>query len=314
MTSANNTAPEQKIDADQQKEKEAEKDKEELLMWPPANFKDTFTAPKFYKLILKNHLMNAVCFINSAESYEKANDPAIEPVKNIAVFFSHKFDATPPPPDNPNHGDWMMLPIPDNPGSAKHLLIHQKTVEYIAQTREKFRDCRLIMHPVPHPTQHGVFSVSEIYIMPRGVEGTGAPKTQVCLYCQKPSAKGVCKCESVYFCTTMCRERAVQNRLHTEETCTTLMRKPIMNTMADVRRLFIEYHTAIKENEASASKATKQHEAAKLEEEKRSQKETETELAKQAEKKRLFEEAEALAARRDALSEVKIVEPDVSKK
>ena len=304
MTSENNIAPEPKINKGS--------DAENLLKWPPPDYKDTFSPPRHYKVILTNHLKEAICMLNSAESFEKANDPAVPlPEKEIGVFFSHRLDEKAPKPDNPNHGDWMLFPMPDNPGSSKKLLIHRSTAKFIAETRRLYGDVRLIMHPVPHPTMHGVFAIAEIYILPSGVEGTDFKATQFCFFCKKRGALGTCKCESVNFCSGLCRERAVADRLHTEEQCTVAMRKPILGTLTDVRRFMNDYKLALDENKASAAQLTQQQ-AEKAAKDEKAAKELELTDVQKAEKRaRILAEAkeEEEAKQRAALSEPTIIYP-----
>lgn len=231
----------------------------DLLQWPPANFRDDFTPPKAYVAKLTNHMLGGICTLNNALPSADAPSAPPKPVayhseKDLAVFFCSKRNAAMPTKANVQMGDWFLHKIEENPGVATRMLIHSSTGAIISQIRKDYGNVTMKMHPVPHPQQHGVFSISEIYILHPNYENTlfDEAMKNTCLHCQKKTTCGACRCEKVFFCSQLCRERAMQSQLHTEEECLAGMTNNLIGSMADARRIMNEHADMIEaEKEAT---------------------------------------------------------------
>ena len=260
MSAANNIEADQKIQPLPKTDPTlAEKEKEELmkelnlLEWPPKDFKDEFTRPKFFVCMLRNKLQEGVCVVNSAPTVEDAKNPDKEPVKEIAVFFCHCADVKVPEQANEEETKkFMIYPMPDNRGDCKSALLHAKTKEYIEQVCCRYGNVVLKFHTVPHPTQHGVFTVSELYLVQAGSEAEllNVPASQRCFTCKRASAIGFCKCERRNFCSKVCRGRAVEDGLHTEAECKKLMRTKVFDTRKDILKMLADFQKEAAERDS----------------------------------------------------------------
>jgi hypothetical protein len=231
----------------------------ELLDWPPKNYKDEFTKPAFWKYVAHNHVQEAICLLNSAPTMELAKDPKYQDSKEIAVFFSHRKHEALPEPGKVNMQDWFVFEAKELPGSAKKILMHRTFARLISKSIEVYGKVVLKMHPVPHPTQHSVFTVAEIYVLPAGSEAETimTVKNKTCFTCGTGSALGTCKCEKLNFCTQLCRDRAVQSQKHTEEECTRMMTESVFGTMKDIRVIFNEHKQSLEKNVKQAEATSK---------------------------------------------------------
>ena len=213
------------------------------MKWPPENFKDDFTRPKFFVCMLRNKLQHGVCVLNTAPTVEDAKDPTKEPVKEIAVFFAHCQGVAVPEANSEQTKDYMIYPMPDNRGDSKTALLHKTTKEFIEQVCCRYGNVVIKLHTVPHPSQHGVFTISELYLVQAGSEAAllNIPASQRCLTCKRPSAVGFCKCEKVNFCSKVCRGRAVEEGMHTEAECTRLMRTKVFGSLVEIRKMIDQF-------------------------------------------------------------------------
>lgn len=276
MSSANSNEPDQKISSDafdsgasNEKPKavpptftatsEETKVLNELLNWPPKNYKDEFTKPPFWKFVAHNHVQEAICLLNSAPTMELAKDPKYQDSKEIAVFFSYRKHEALPEPGKVNMQDWFVFEAKELPGSAKKILMHRAFARLVSKTIELHGKVVLKMHPVPHPTQHSVFTVKDIYVLPAGSEAETIQtiKNKFCFMCNAGSALGTCKCEKVNFCSQLCRDRAVQSQRHTEEQCTKLMTESVFGTMKDIRLVYNEFKESLDKNVKQAAASSK---------------------------------------------------------
>ena len=240
MTEENNQVPDQKID---------------MLEWPPKDWRDDFTPPKFFVLRMKNHMQGAICTLNNAlppKTPVAPSAPQMVPyhsAKELAVFFCHRTNLPVPTQSKVVMQDWMRHKISENPGVATDLLIHRSTADLINHLRMQYGNVTMKMHPVPHPSEHGVFSISEIYILHPNYENTlfDDAMQNTCLFCQTKTTCGSCKCEQVFFCSHICRDRAVEQGLHTEEECIAGMTKSLLGSMADARRILNEHTEQMKD-------------------------------------------------------------------
>jgi hypothetical protein len=241
-----------------------EEEQAELLVWPPRNYKDKFTKPKFFVAQLINHLQKGACMLANASSPEEVLAQGEAVKKEPAGFFSYSPKVEMPKPGSPEMKDWMNFPLPDNPGACKTVLLHKQIVEFIELTCQLFGNVAMKFHTVPHPEHHSVYTPSELFLVQAGanVDLLEVPVTQKCLYCKRPRATGVCKCEKVFFCAEMCRSRAIAAGLHTEAECTKAMRDVVLQSWIDARHVQKEFEK-FKKLEAERKKAEEEVAAAK---------------------------------------------------
>lgn len=255
MSAPNNTEGDQKLESKEKTDEELR----ELLVWPPKDYKDDFTPPKLWLKKLTNTLQRAICKLNTAPTLEQASDPKYQESVVPAVFFSARRNEVLPEQGRVNEADYMIFHIPDNRGLAKIALIHQTTAKYISEVREAHGNVILKFHTIPHPTEHSVFTISELYLMPPGSEATllTIALDKKCHYCGTKNAIGTCKCEQVNFCSPMCRQRAVQSGRHSEVECTLLMRKSVMTTAKEARIIIGEYKKIVDADIAAMAEQAK---------------------------------------------------------
>lgn len=242
------------------------------FQWPPPDFVDDFTPPKFYVAKFTNHFGGMICTLNdgtppppqptAAPPAAPAEAPpqrvGYHSEKKLAVFFCHLTTLAVPTQANVVMQDWMLHKIEENRGVATNLLIHRSTAEAIALLRHQRGNVTMKMHAVPHPVEHGVFTISEIYVLHPSYEDTlfdDALQAQ-CHYCQRQAACGACKCERVHFCSYLCRERAVQSGLHTEDECTAALAQRLLASMTDARRILNEHSEQMRAEKRAESMST----------------------------------------------------------
>jgi len=256
MSTENSSAHDQKLEPPPLSQEAKAK---ELLEWPPKAWKDDFKVPPHYLYKMQNQLQGGICRLNTAPSLEKANEPEFEAKQEVAIFFSYRKSEVLPENGKINHEDYMVFPIPENRGLAKVALIHKASANFISETRKQFGNVILKFHCVPHPKEHSVFSIKTIYILPPGSEATTLTiaKDKACFSCGRLNALGTCKCETISFCSQMCRENALRLGQHTEEECTRRMIKVVTSTMKDARLLISDYKRIVDEDVKAAADMSK---------------------------------------------------------
>jgi len=127
-----------------------------------------------------------------------------------AIFFSHERIN---PMEVPVQ-DWVLHDGSSLPyGSATVILLYRRTAELLDGHD-------LAYELMPNPDRQGEISIKKIYLCPVGTLDTldYDRSSHECVTCKR-KASSLCMCQSVAFCSKVCKYEANRRCLHTEDDC-----------------------------------------------------------------------------------------------
>jgi hypothetical protein len=220
--------------------------------WPPPNWVDDFKPPKHAVYKFTNKLWKQVARENATATLEEAlarsklpPSAATASQDMCLLFSSNKEVARTFHPKKVNSADYGMNEIPDNHGICKKMFVHTSDLFLINEIKKHYGSCGLEYHKVPHPVMPLVFCIVEIYVY-SGNEIAGEVRTKTkCLTCGRKNAGLQCSCQSVFFCSLACKERALVEAKHLPSDCELALRKVVGIRAIEAKNRMIGFNELI---------------------------------------------------------------------
>lgn len=161
-----------------------------------------------------------------------------------AILFAH-FECN---PLEVKHEDWVLHDGSSlSQGTANAILLHRETAELM-------NGWDIVYKISPHPRKAGEVAIRAIYLCPVGTMETCAvdDNAPACANCERPSTFA-CKCQSAFFCSTVCRDGAQRTGAHDDDECLREYAARLVERSAHEREKAIQAGTtAAKANAESA--------------------------------------------------------------
>jgi hypothetical protein len=125
------------------------------------------------------------------------------------------------------------------------MFIHTNDLFLIKEIGNHYGSSGIEFHTVPHPVMPLVWCVVEIYVF-SGNEIAGEVRTKnKCLTCGRKNAEMLCTCQSVFFCSLACKERALVEAKHLPSDCEMALRKVVGARAIEAKNRMIGFNELI---------------------------------------------------------------------